>query len=66
VYVCVYVCVGVVLDIQHAKRTRRIILPSVACAVLPALSILSHKRHDFGTRNLLKMKRVLVFSTTFD
>ena len=40
-------CVFVALVIQHSKRMRRIILSSVACLVLPHLSILSHKRNDF-------------------
>jgi hypothetical protein len=39
--------VSVALVIQHAKRMRRIILPSVARVVLKTFSTLSHKRHDF-------------------
>jgi hypothetical protein len=74
VCVCVCVCVGcvcgvylcIVLDIQHARRMRRIILSSVACAALPCLAALSHKQHDFGTRTLLNMNRVLIFSTSFE
>jgi hypothetical protein len=60
------VCVSVVLDIQHAQRMRSIILLSVGCAALPWLSMMSHKRHDFGTRKLLNMIPVLIFSTSFD
>jgi hypothetical protein len=41
-------CVPVVLVIQHAKRMRRIMLPSVASLVLPHFPKLSHKWHDFG------------------
>ena len=71
---CVCVCVGVracvrvcvVSDIQHAKLMCRTILSSVACAALPCILILSHKRHDFGTRKLLNMKCVLIFSPSFD
>ena len=40
-------CVSVALVIRHAKRMRRIVLPSVASPALPYFSTLSHKRHDF-------------------
>jgi hypothetical protein len=40
-------CVSVALVTQHAKRMRRIILPSVACLTVPHFPKLSHKRHDF-------------------
>jgi hypothetical protein len=35
----------VALVIQHVKRMRRVILPSVACLVVPYFSKLSHKWH---------------------
>ena len=41
-------CVSVALVIQHAKRMRRIVLPSAACPALPYFSTLSRQRHDFG------------------
>ena len=40
-------CVFVALDIQHAKRTRRIILSSVVYLALQISSTLSHKQHNF-------------------
>ena len=39
-------CVSVALVIQHVKRMRYSILPSVACPTLPYCSTLPHKRHD--------------------
>jgi hypothetical protein len=49
-------CVFVALGVQHAMRMRHVILPSVASAALPYFSTLSHKRHDFRGKNLLKLK----------
>jgi hypothetical protein len=60
-----YECVYVALEIQHAKRMRRIILSSVACPALPYISVLSHKRHDFGRKVIEHKVRVLIFCTTF-
>jgi hypothetical protein len=57
-------CVSVALAIQHAKRMRRIILPSVACPALPYFSTLSHKLNNFG-KTLFNTKYVLILSTTF-
>jgi hypothetical protein len=41
------VCVSAALVIQHAKRMRSIILPSVACLTVQYNSTLSHKRQEF-------------------
>jgi len=43
-------CMFVALYIQHAKRMRRIILPSVACHAPQYLSTSSHKRHISRTQ----------------
>jgi len=39
--------VSVSLVIQHVKRMRRVILPSVATPALQYFFTLSHKQHDF-------------------
>ena len=56
-------CVSVALVIQHAKRMRRVILPSVACPALPYFTTLSHKQHDFREKVTEYEMCVLVFST---
>jgi hypothetical protein len=53
--------VPVDLVVQHAKRMSFIILPYVACLVLPDFSTLSHKRHAFRNK-VLNMRRVFLFS----
>jgi hypothetical protein len=58
-------CVSVASVIQHAKRMRRIILPSVACPAAPYFPTLSHKRHDFREKVTEYKTCVLIFSTTF-
>jgi hypothetical protein len=55
--------VYVALVIQHAKRTRRVVL-SVACPAVPYFSKLSKKIYEFR-KKLLNIKCVLVFSTNF-
>ena len=56
--------VFVALVIQHAKRTRHVIL-SVAPQVLQHFYTLYHKRHDFR-KNVTEHKMcVLIFPTTF-
>ena len=52
------------LDIQHAMRMRRIILPSVACPALH-FSTLSHKRQDFREKKLLNVKCAFNFLHNF-
>ena len=60
-----WVRVCVVWVIQHAKRMRRIILPSMAWLSPPYFSTLSHKRHEFREKVIENKMCVLVFSTTF-
>jgi len=61
---CVCICVCVALVIQHAMRTRHIVI----CG-LPALqyiSTLSPKMYDFRKKNCHGTKKyVLIFSTVF-
>jgi hypothetical protein len=49
----------VALVMQHAKRMRRVILPSAACLFLPRFSKLSDKRQDFR-------KKIIVHKMCFD
>jgi hypothetical protein len=58
-------CAFIALVIQHAKRMRRIILSYVTRLLLPNISNLSHKRHDF-LKNVIEYKTCAsIFSTTF-
>ena len=55
-------CVSVVLVILHVKRLLGIILPSVACPILPYLPRFTHKRHNFrGEKRFLNIKCVFDF-----
>jgi hypothetical protein len=58
-------CASVALVIQHAKRMRRIILPSVACLSVPCFSTLSPKRHDFREHFTGHKTCVLISCTTY-
>jgi hypothetical protein len=60
-----YECVAVAFGIQKAKRKPRIILSPVSCPVLPDISKLSHKQHNFRENDTEHRKRVLIFSTNF-
>jgi hypothetical protein len=53
--------VSVVSVIQHAKRMRSIILPSVACPDQPYLTTLSHTRYDFQGKGSFNVKRAFWF-----
>ena len=53
-----FICVFVALVIHHAKRVRRIILPSVAWLAVPCSSTL---RHDFGKKVIEHKMCVLIF-----
>ena len=58
-YVCIYTC------IQHSKRTRPVILPSVASPTVPKFSTLSHKRHDFQEIKAIEYKICVLTPTMF-
>jgi len=57
--------VSVVLFIQHAKRMRRIILPSGASSAVQYFPTLSHKRHNFREKFAEHKMCGLIFSTIF-
>jgi len=58
-------CVSVAFLYQHAKRMRRIILPSVASLAVPYFYTLLQKRHDFRRDVIGHNMRVMIFCTTF-
>jgi hypothetical protein len=57
--------VFVALVIQHAKRTRRVVLSPVASPALQYFSTLSHKRHDLKKKVITHKMCVAIFSTSF-
>jgi hypothetical protein len=57
--------VSVALLIQHAKRKRRIVLPSVACFAISRFSTLSLKRYDFREKGIEYKMCVSIFATVF-
>ena len=63
--VCLYSCLSCPACKLHFFL-QNIILSSVACLLLPYLSTLAHKLHDFRERKKFEYKMcVLIFSTTF-
>jgi hypothetical protein len=59
-------CVYTALVIQHAKRTRHIILSFMASLAPPYFSTLSHKRHDSrGKKQLFSKKYMFWFLLQF-
>ena len=58
-------CVFVALDIRHAMRMQRVLLPSAACVAVPCLPTISHKLHDFQENVTEHKMCVLIFRTTF-
>ena len=65
VCVCVCVCESVAVAFQHAKRMRRVTLPSVAFPALPNFSTLSHKQHDFCLKKFNGLEMCVLISKTF-
>ena len=55
-------CVSVALIDQHWKRMRPVIFSSMASLAVPCFSTLSHKRHDFRGKKILKIKCVFWFT----
>ena len=58
-------CVFVALVTQHANRTRRVILSSVACPTLQSFSTIRNKRYYFQKTVTGYKMRVLISPTTF-
>jgi predicted transcriptional regulator len=58
-------CVSVALFIQHAKRMRRIIMPSVAYLAVPYPSIMNNTRHNFFKKLTDYKMCAVTFSATF-
>jgi len=60
-----YECMPVALVIQLSKRLCPIMLPSVACTLLPYFSTLSHKRQDSWKKTIEHKMFVVVSSVNF-
>ena len=59
-------CAPVAIFIQHAKRMRHIILPSVACPAVQYVTTLSHERYVFRReKKYVIAHKIRVFFTTF-